>query len=212
ADLVAWPNETALTTTVERVNKAFVKGLRARIALVAGGYQQYPDGIRLSNDPELSRNTMYTIALNECQDVIESGSAHLEPTFEGLWRKVAEENVSAGGESLWEMPFGEGRGRVTFTFGVRHRTSDQHTGQARGGAAGPVPNLFYDYAETDQRRDVTCVPYEWGPAVSNWSQQQLTSIDQWNFGKYRYEWMPRYVTSSNDDGLNWMYMRYAEVL
>src|SRR5690606_7675286 len=212
-DLVAWPNESTMTTSVERINKAFVKGLRARIALIAGGYQQYPDGIRLSNDPDLSRNTMYTIALNECQDVIQSGSAHLEPTFEALWRKFNQDDVSAGGESLWELPFADGHGRVTFTFGVRHRSVDQYTAQARGGVAGPVPTLFYDYSEADQRRDVTCVPYEWGTADANgWSQQQLTSIDQWNFGKYRYEWMNRYVTSSNDDGLNWVYMRYAEVL
>jgi hypothetical protein len=32
------------------------------------------------------------------------------------------------------------------------------------------------------------------------------------FGKYRYEWMKRKVTSTNDDGLNWMYMRYADVV
>jgi hypothetical protein len=32
------------------------------------------------------------------------------------------------------------------------------------------------------------------------------------FGKYRYEWMNRRVTSTNDDGLNWMYMRYADVI
>ncbi|PKP16065.1 MAG: RagB/SusD family nutrient uptake outer membrane protein, partial [Bacteroidetes bacterium HGW-Bacteroidetes-23] len=32
ATLVPWPNETAATTSVERVNKAFVKGLRARLA------------------------------------------------------------------------------------------------------------------------------------------------------------------------------------
>src|SRR5690606_20235258 len=129
--------------------------------LVAGGYQQYPDGIRLSNDPELSRNAMYTIALNECQDVIESGSAHLENSFEALWRKFNQEDISAGGESLWELPFAPGRGRVAFTFAVRHRSSNQHTQQARGGVCGPVPTLFYDYAEADQRREVTCVPYEY---------------------------------------------------
>lgn len=213
ADLVPWPNEAAWTTSVERINKAFVKGLRAKIALVAGGYQQYPDGIRLSNDPELSRNAMYTIALSECQDVINSGSAHLESTFEGLWRKFNQEDISAGGESLWQLPFAPGRGRVAFTFAVRHRSTNQHTGQARGGVSGPVPTLFYDYAEADQRREVTCVPYEYAQADSNgWAQQSLTSVDLWNFGKYRYEWMSRFVTSSNDDGLNWMYMRYAEVL
>ena len=37
-------------------------------------------------------------------------------------------------------------------------------------------------------------------------------IDTWYFGKWRYEWMTRYVTSTNDDGLNKIYMRYAEVL
>ncbi|HRV56268.1 MAG TPA: RagB/SusD family nutrient uptake outer membrane protein, partial [Mangrovimonas sp.] len=99
ADLVPWPNESILSSSVERVNKAFVKGLRARIALIAGGYQQYPDGIRLSTDPDLSRNAMYTIALNECLDVINSGTAHLESTFETLWRKVCLEDTSAGGEA-----------------------------------------------------------------------------------------------------------------
>jgi len=33
----------------------------------------------------------------------------------------------------------------------------------------------------------------------------------WSFGKLRYEWMKRVVTSSNDDGLNWQVMRYADI-
>ena len=45
ATLVPWPNETAATNSVERINKAFVKGFRARLALVASGFQQYPDCI-----------------------------------------------------------------------------------------------------------------------------------------------------------------------
>src|SRR5690606_21983742 len=213
SELVAWPNESPMTTSVENINKAFVKAFRARIALIAGGYSQYPDGIRLSNDPELSRTAMYTLALKESQEVISSGSARLENTFEGFWRKVKQENIAAGGESLWEIPFAAGRGGVAFTFAVRHRSVDQHTGQPRGGTAGPLPSLFYDYSQADQRRDVTCVPYEYGTAdAQGWSQQQLLSLDNWNFGKYRYEWMDRMVTSSNDAGLNWVYMRYAEVL
>ncbi|MFM1877280.1 MAG: hypothetical protein RLZZ241_146 [Bacteroidota bacterium] len=214
ADRVPWPNESASTATVERINKAFVKGLRARLALAASGYQQYPnDGVRRSSDPELSVANMYQIALDECLDVINSGSARLESSFEGLWRKYNEENISAGGESLWEMPFSDGRGRVNFSFAVRHRSVDQHTGQARGGTAGPLPTVFYDFDQLDSRRDVTCVPYQWGSANSSgFSQQQLVGLNTWYFGKYRYEWMNRYVTSTNDDGINWMEMRYAEVL
>lgn len=214
ATLVPWPNENSRTTTVERINKAFIKGLRARLALCASGYQQYPgDGVRRSNDPDLSVASMYRIALNECRDIINSGTVKLESTFETIWRKYNEEILTAGGESLWEMPFADGRGRVNFSFAIRHRSVDQHTGQPRGGIAGPLPTVFYDFDEADTRRDITAVPYQWGSAdASGFSQQQLVGLNTWYFGKFRYEWMTRYVTSSNDDGINWMCMRYAEVL
>jgi starch-binding outer membrane protein, SusD/RagB family len=211
--LVPWPNETAATQSIERVNKAFVKGFRARLCMVASGYSQYPDGIRRSTDSELSVANMYAIAYQECVDVINSGTARLEPSFAEVFRKNNQDNVSAGGESLWELPFSDGRGRMLFTFAVRHRSIDQYTGQARGGQAGPLPIVFYDYDEKDTRRNVTCVPYEWGNAdVSGKAKQQLTSLNTWAFGKYRYEWMKRIVTSTNDDGVNKLYMRYAEVV
>lgn len=212
--LVPWPNQIAATASVERINKAFVKGLRSRLALAASGFQQYPDGIRRSNDPELSVQSMYALALAECRSIIASGSATLEPSFEGLWRKYNEENIAAGGESLWEIPFAAGRGRMLFTFAVRHTTNDQHhaNGSNRGGQAGPLPHIFYDYDESDTRRDVTCVPYLYGPAVNGFARQELSQLNKWHFGKYRYEWMNRFVTSTNDDGVNKIYMRYAEIL
>lgn len=215
ADLVPWPNGSAATTSVERINKAFVKGLRARLAMVASGYQQYPDGVRRSTDADLSVDKMYKLALDECRSVIQSGSAHLESSFETLWKKYNQENTLAGGESLWELPFADGRGRMLFTFAVKHTSAVdqfQANGANRGGAAGPLPHIFYDYDQTDSRRDVTCVPYKYGTAVNGIAKQELGSLNTWYFGKYRYEWMNRYVTSTNDDGINKMYMRYAEVL
>jgi hypothetical protein len=221
ATLVPWPGGSAATSSVERINKAFVKGLRARLAMAASGFQQYPDGIRRSTDPDLSVANMYALALSECQSIIQSGSAHLEPSFETFWKKYNQESLAAGGESLWEIPFAPGRGRMLFTFAVRHTTDDQFhaNGANRGGASGPLPNTFYDYDVTDTRRDVTCVPYLWGaanPAILTngfpTAKQQLGSINRWYFGKYRYEWMTRRVTSTNDDGVNKIYMRYAEVL
>jgi starch-binding outer membrane protein, SusD/RagB family len=214
ATLVPWPNETSTTNSVERVNKAFVKGLRARLCLAAGGYSQYPDGIRKSNDPELSSANMYAAAYQDCIDIINSGTCNLEPSFETIFRKNNQDNVSAGGESLWEIPFSDGRGRMLFTFAVRHTSNDQHhsNGANRGGAAGPLPHLFYDYDLADTRRDVTCVPYRYGAAVNGWAMQELVGLNTWYFGKFRYEWMNRHVTSSNDDGVNKLYMRYAEVV
>jgi hypothetical protein len=48
--------------------------------------------------------------------------------------------------------------------------------------------------------------------VMNQGSGSSPSVNQWYFGKMRYEWMTRRVTSTNDDGLNKVYMRYAEVL
>ncbi|MBT1690098.1 RagB/SusD family nutrient uptake outer membrane protein [Dawidia soli] len=213
ATLVPWPNETSATSSVERINKAFVKGLRARLCLAASGYSQYPDGIRRSNDPALSVATLYPVAYQECLDVINSGTAKLEPLFETVFKKNNQDNVAAGGETLWELPFADGRGRVLFTFAVRHMSADQHTDQARGGQGGPLPSLFYDYDLKDTRRDVTCVPYQYGTAdQTKFAKQELVNLNTWFFGKYRYEWMARHVTSTNDDGVNKLYMRYAEIL
>ncbi|EJX04682.1 RagB/SusD domain-containing protein [gut metagenome] len=158
--LVAWPNATSVTQSVERVNKAFVKALRARIALYAGGYSQRADGIRLSNDPELERNKMYALAQKECTDIITQRCNQLG-SFKENFLNLCKDIVKAGNESIWEIPFSDGRGRVLYTFGVKHNEKDQYTGQAQGGVNGPLPTLFYDYDVDDIRRDITCVPYEW---------------------------------------------------
>ncbi|KAA6336995.1 hypothetical protein EZS27_014885 [termite gut metagenome] len=207
AGLVAWPNEVAATKSTERVNKAFVKGLRARLALAAGGYSQRADGVRLSTDPDLAPDKMYAIAKKECLDVINSGTCTLLPSFENVFKTLCGEKCVAGLESLWEIPFSEGRGRVIFDLGVSHTNIDKYTGQAKGGTNGPNPIMYYEYDASDTRRDVTCVPYEWTDG-----KQVPTSLNRWQFGKYRYEWLPRVVTSTNDDGLNWLYMRYADVI
>lgn len=210
--LVAWPNETSVTKSVERVNKAFTKGLRARVALYAGGYSQRADGIRLSNDPSLSREAMYTIARDECLDVIAHCPELSKLSFKDNFLKLCQDDVTAGAESLWEIPFSDGRGRVLYTFGVKHNAADQYTKQAQGGVNGPLPYLFYDYDVDDIRRDITCVPYDWSKELVNGrSKQQLRSLSKWCFGKLRYEWMNRIVTSTNDDGVNWQYMRLADV-
>jgi hypothetical protein len=120
--------------------------------------------------------------------------------------------VTAGGESLWEIPFSEGRGRVLYTWGVKHQAKDQYTQQAQGGVNGPIATLYYDYDEDDIRRDITCVPYEWSKELVNGKAHvQLRAQNKWCFGKLRYEWMKRIVTSTNDDGINWQYMRLADV-
>ena len=206
-----WPKESSITKSTERVSKAFVKGLRARIALYACGYALRSDGYRRSNDPELSQDKMMQIVKDECIDIINQGCNKLGD-FKSNFVKLCQDNVTAGNESLWEIPFSDGRGRVLYTWGVKHNAKDQYTQQAQGGVNGPMPYLYYDYDVDDIRRDITCVPYDWSKELTEGkSHQQLRAINKWCFGKLRYEWMKRIVTSTNDDGVNWQYMRLADV-
>lgn len=209
-DYVYWPNQSTQTTSTERVSKSFVKGLRARIALFAGGYAQRADGtIRLSTDPDLERSKMYEIAKDECEDVINAGYNTLG-TFKENFTKLCQDNVTAGGESLWELPFSDIRGRLVYYWGVKHQAADQYEGYgSMGGVNGPVPTLFYDYDVDDVRRDITCVPYQWSASSS--AVQVLGDVKKWYFGKLRYEWMSRTVGNTTDDGINLQVMRMADV-
>lgn len=226
-----WPNENSITATTERVSKAFVKGLRARLALYAGGYGLRGDGYRLSKDPDLAPEKMYQIAKDECESIIAQGCNTLGE-FEDNFKRLCKDDVTAGKESLWEIPFSEGRGRVLYTWGGKHQHGDQFqcngsdaASANHGGVNGPLPTLWYDYDVNDIRRDITVLPYRWsaeGDAFTKnvngteikdlvYASQELSNPTAMYFGKLRYEWMNRFVTSSNDDGVNWQYMRLADV-
>ena len=210
-DYCYWAKENAITKTTERVNKDFVKALRARLALYAGGYGLRGDGYRLSKDPELASEKMYQIAKQECEEVIAHGSSKLG-SFKENFVKLCQDNVTAGGESLWEIPFSAGRGRVLYTWGLKHNAKDQYTQQSQGGINRAVSTLYYDYDPEDIRRDITVVPYEWSKDLKDGKAHVvLSGLNKMCFGKLRYEWMSRIVTSTNDDGVNWQYMRLADV-
>lgn len=201
--LCAWPNDNDYTKSTERVSKSFAKGLRARIAMFCAGYSQYPTGIKRNTD---NPDKYYQIAKDECLDVINNGPATTLGAFKDNFEALCKDDVTAGKESLWEIPFSDGRGRVAYTFAVKHTNKDQYTKLAKGGVNGPLPTLFYDYDKDDIRRNITCVPYVWTDGV-----QIPNKASAWCFGKLRFEWMSRVVSSSNDDGINFQYMRLADV-
>lgn len=211
-DLVAWPNQTTTTATVERINKAFVKGLLARVCLQASGYSLSADGTcKLSTDPELDKSKLYPIALKACKDVMDQEGSYvaLKDEFEDVFQDICRDVIKAGGESLWEIPYSNApsaRGRMAYTFAVKHESADEMTKMSKGGDAGPVPYFFFDYSSKDKRRDVTCVPYGWNKGV-----QVINSVNKWYFGKIRFEWMDR-MAEGNDDGINKVYMRYADIV
>ncbi len=219
---IPYPGTTAATSRTDRVNKLFAEGLYARIALMASGYAIRPDDgmvgtgdlgtVRLSNDSELSKGTLYPKALAYLKDAINSGTASLANDFKDYWYKQNNmDNLTAGPafETLYVIPFGAGRGRWNFTFAVSSEGATISNGVSRGGDAGPLPTMYFKYGKNDQRRDVTCVNYKWNKD----NTIEPAGIGKWFFGKYRFEWMnAQPYTGGNDDGIKPVVMRYADIL
>ena len=214
------PGETAATSRTDRVNKVFAEGLYARIALLASGYALRPeDGavgtgdlgtVRLSSDPELQKEVLYPKALNYLKAAY--GKAALESDYEYYWYKQSNmDNLTAGpgSETLYVIPFGEGRGRWNYTYAIKSEGASITANTSRGGDVGPLPTVYFMYDEGDQRRDVTCVNYQWnkGDVI------EPAGIGKWYFGKYRFEWMhAQPYTGGNDDGIKPVVMRYSDIL
>ncbi len=208
---VPWPNDADYTTTTEQVSKSFVKGLRARFALNAAGYSQRPDVGYLSTSGYFNQTELLTIVKDECEDIINQGCNELID-FQTIFENNCSDVIDAGAESIWEIPFGNTRGRVMSAYAPKHSSIDQYTGYANSPSVGVTPNLWYDFDEADTRREVSVVPYLWGTADSDgYAAQELSSVSNMYFGKYRYEWATRTITTS-DDGINKIYMRYADIV
>ncbi len=217
------PGQTTATSRTDRVNKMFAEGLYARIALMASGYAIRPDDgmvgtgdlgtVRLTNDPELQKSVLYPKALEYLRAAINSGTASLED-YETLWKNQSNLNnltAGPGHETLFVIPFSEGRGRWNYTFAVRSEGSTYAGGAnvTRGGDAGPVPTMWFKYDKNDVRRDITCVNWRWNSD----NEPELPGIQRWYFGKYRFEWMTSHpYTGGNDDGVKPVVLRYSDVL
>ena len=218
--MLPYPGKSAATSRNDRINKVFAEGLYARIALAASGYALRPDdgkvgtgnagSIRLSSDAALSKEALYPKALAYLKDAIGNGGCSLSQDYEQYWRRQSNlDNVKYDGETLYIIPFGDGRGRWNFTFAVHSESSSYSSSVSRGGDAGPVPTFFFEYDPNDVRRDVTCVNYMW----NKFDKPEMAGISKWYFGKYRFEWMDNVpYGGGNDDGVKPVVMRYSDVL
>ncbi len=223
---MAWPRQSPATMTTDRPSLAFAKGLYARIGLMASGWAQRPDdgmvntgnqgSVRLSVDPELSKDVLYPKIQAALQDVVDNAGLELYSDYEQLWRDFNNFDLEAGKEVIYSLPMGDARGRWNFTFAVRNENYTKWcpTTSRRGGTAGPVPSLFFKYDRNgkDQRRDVSCANFK----MMNDGNDDLCVLAggaSWYFGKFRFDWQETLpYGGGNDDGIKPVYMRYSDIL
>jgi hypothetical protein len=211
ADLVPWRNQVTSIGDVpdERITKGVVKGLRARIALFAGGYSLRSNGTMQRPSNYL---TYYQIAKDECNDIITSGQHALNPSFKALWKDQV--NAHAVTDPQGELMFQASAIGLT---GAEDTKLAYYNGPTVNGLGNKsinvLPNYFYLFDSTDQRRDVTCAAYNVAANGTTKIGQAIVAICD---GKYRRDWITNPVIAPTNAvqymSLKWQILRYSDIL
>lgn len=215
------------STTIERPSKEFAWAMIARIALTAGGYSLHPDKNDASNYGTMSRpsnyQSFYQIAKEYAGKVIAAGTHSLGDSFSDVFTQECNFVLAEGGDPIFEIPFAkESTGNVGNLQGP---TSTANEGQTLGkntwGAASGSArlNAFYRYSfdENDSRREYLNGLWYYGNASNNATQDSC--LIRSDYTVHNNKWSKLWSTSGNFSntssgvtGINYPYMRYADVL
>ena len=218
---------SSASVTVERASQEFAYALIARIALTAGGYSLHPDKNNPKSYGVMSRpenyQDYYRIAKEYTNLIISSGSHSIGTSYKDVFLKESNFELISKGDPIFEIPFAkESTGE---TGNIQGPTSTANEGQTLGknvwGAAdgnGRL-NAFYRYSfdDKDKRRDFVNGLWYYGNSTNNVSQDSC--LIRSDYTVHNNKWSKLWAnagqflnTSSGSTGINFPYMRYADVL
>ncbi|WP_455585351.1 RagB/SusD family nutrient uptake outer membrane protein [Bacteroides sp.] len=238
AGYLPWAGEEGYTT--ERITKGFAHGLAARIALSYAGYSiretaksgyytlpEYSDGTYPTQRPgDEKRRELYQIALNHTSEIIKSGKHKLNYSFDNLWTLSNMLTLDASQENLYEVAHGLNySGEMGYTAGVRVNGSTSRFG-IKGNSSGKVKltaALFWSFDDMDERRDVTCATFEIKEGTGGKTEENMQKntplgiyVAKWDVRKMESNssWLNTVLASTDKVGygVNWIAMRYSDVL
>lgn len=211
-----------LSDGVERVSKEFCWSMIARMALTCGGYSLHPDKTNASSYGTMQRPTnyrdYYEITRQYCDSVISSGTHTLNKPFREVFIDQCNYIVNNGDDPIFEIPFTKNtNGSIGHIHGPKGENYEGLTvgkniwGKSGGGARF---SAFYRFSfdEEDLRRDF--VNGMW------YYQYNGTPIILRDYTVHNNKWSKFWQTSGNSmgadsdgsTGINYPYMRYADVL
>lgn len=210
---------TTITEGVERISQEACWAMIARMALQAGGYSLRPVEGNSTSYGKMARPAnsaeFYQIAREYSDMVIKSGTYALNKPYSQVF--VDQCNLlttPVGDDPIFELPFGEGSsGQVGYYQGPKLESAEGLTphvwGEANGGAQ---LEAFYRFRfdENDLRRDYIANFWYYNssnlPAVTN------------GYTLYNNKWSKLWnnmglgANTTGNTGINYPYLRYADVL
>ena len=222
---VPWVGESAGSvsySSAERISKGFVKGLIARIALTRGGYS-LRDKPGYPTERRSDYLEYYKIAHAQCQEIISGGKYRLKSNYIDIWKDVcALKTDGVNGENLYEVALGLSQsGEIGYSIGVRFYTNTKYGYGNNSNVVNTSAYYYYSFEPQDPRRDATIATVAYSNASGDQKEVFQSNPLSYNFAKWDQRWMAentKWLDQNKDAngkwgyGVNWINMRYADVL
>lgn len=222
---VPWVGESAGSvsySSAERISKGFVKGLIARIALTRGGYS-LRDKPGYPTERRSDYLEYYKIAHAQCQEIISGGKYRLKSNYVDIWKDVcALKTDGVNGENLYEVALGLSQsGEIGYSIGVRFYTNTKYGYGNNSNVVNTSAYYYYSFEPQDPRRDATIATVAYSNASGDQKEVFQSNPLSYNFAKWDQRWMAentKWLDQNKDAngkwgyGVNWINMRYADVL
>ena len=205
----------------ERITKEAAYAMIARLALQAGGYSLNHDandatGYKMTRPSNYQE--YYKIARDYAKKVIDAGGHSLNKSFRDVFVDECNFIVTTGDDAIFEIPFAkETNGSWGYaqgpTNGVDTGVDTDYSNSAWGATSGGVrTTAFYGYSfdAKDLRRDYIC-------GLWYYSNQGLPTM-RLDYAMHNNKWSKLWntnglgKTTTGATGINFAYIRYADVL
>jgi starch-binding outer membrane protein, SusD/RagB family len=201
---------------IERASKEFCYGMIARMSLARGGYALYPEGAvgTMKRMPDYKAH--YRVAMQYADSVISSGRHSLNKSYRNVFIDETNNMVTNNDDPIFEIPFlRRSSGSVGYVTGGAVASTDDLTNHVWGASNGGMRlNAFYHYSfdRSDVRKDYVVGMWNYDAAG-----QPQVYVD---YTLYNNKWSKLWADpakalgnqSTGSTGINFPYMRYADIL
>lgn len=219
------------STTVERCSKEFAHALIARIALTAGGYSLRPDKSNPKNYGSMQRpadyQDFYRIAMQYADSVITAGTHQLAMSYQEVFVNECNYRVVNNDDPIFEIPFArESTGNIGYLQGPSYAAYEGKTvgpwGATSGSGTGGRVNAFYRFLfrDGDQRREFVNGMWYYNYYTTPDGSLADSVYIRNDYSVHNNKWSKLWTAegsalgniTTGATGINYPYMRYADVL
>lgn len=199
----------------ERASRSFNQGLIGLIALTRGGWALRPDMNDPSNIGQMVRGEnhelYYDIAIQYLGKVINEKQHDLKLSYRDFWIGQNNWQTPVDDDVMFSLPLlKNSSGEYGYAIGIPIAAGNHPYGSASG-SLSLCGTYLYSFDNTDLRRDITCAPFSYDLNLNQAIRLNLAQLAVAKWSKL-YMTAPLGSTSTSATGINYSWMRFADVL